>query len=318
MAQAAPPPFPPPELVFRVSASADLEEFDRIGLASREAVDRSLPEGWDWSGKRMLDFGCGAGRMLRHYLPEAAAGAEIEGCDQHPESVAWMRDNLSPPLVVFPNGEHPPLPVEDGRYDLVVAVSVFTHIVRGWSEWLLELHRVLRPGGLLLATFHGPGMGPEFEALLGVPYEEERTGMLVLPTGPDLEFANVFHSPWWLRAHWGRAFEILLLDESGFGTERGRGHGVLLMRRRESDLEPAALERPEPGEPREAEAQAHAIEVLFDFGQRLRQRSERLEEELGLARSRLEALEGSRSWRLTRPLRTAGAALRARSPRGLG
>jgi SAM-dependent methyltransferase len=312
---AAPPPFPPPELVFRVSASTDLGEFDRIGRASREAVDRSLTEGWDWNGKRMLDFGCGAGRMLRHYLEEAAAGAEIEGCDHHAGSVEWMRDNLCPPLEVFPSGERPPLPVADGRYDLVVAVSVFTHIVRGWSEWLLELHRVLRPGGLLLATFHGPGMGPEFEAHFGVPYDEERTGMLVVPTGPDGEFANVFHSPWWLRAHWGRAFEILRLDESGFGTERGRGHGVLVMRRRESDLESAALERPEPGEPREAAAQAHAIEVLFDFGQRLRERSDRVEAELGLARSRLQALEGSRSWRLTRPLRAAGAAIRARGRR---
>jgi hypothetical protein len=30
---------------------------------------------------------------------------------------------------------------------------VFTHITEHWSAWLLELRRVLKPDGLLLASF---------------------------------------------------------------------------------------------------------------------------------------------------------------------
>jgi cyclopropane fatty-acyl-phospholipid synthase-like methyltransferase len=44
----------------------------------------------------------------------------------------------------------------DGYFDLVYAISVFTHITHEWSAWLLELHRILKPEGLLLATFCGP------------------------------------------------------------------------------------------------------------------------------------------------------------------
>ena len=36
----------------------------------------------------------------------------------------------------------------DGAYDLVLAVSVFTHLTASWSAWLVELHRVLADGGL--------------------------------------------------------------------------------------------------------------------------------------------------------------------------
>jgi hypothetical protein len=49
-----------------------------------------------------------------------------------------------------------------------------------------------------------------WEALVGEPYREDEVGMTVLrhwetgDAGPD-----VLHSEWWLRAHWGRAFEIL-------------------------------------------------------------------------------------------------------------
>ncbi len=48
--------------------------------------------------------------------------------------------------------------MEDGSFDLIWAVSVFTHLAETWSAWLLELHRVLKPGGILLATFMGEGM----------------------------------------------------------------------------------------------------------------------------------------------------------------
>ncbi|MGY1688890.1 class I SAM-dependent methyltransferase [Geodermatophilus sp. SYSU D01105] len=50
----------------------------------------------------------------------------------------------------------PPLPFDDGRFDLVLGYSVFTHLpVDHQDAWLAELRRVTRPGGLLLLTVHG-------------------------------------------------------------------------------------------------------------------------------------------------------------------
>ncbi len=43
---------------------------------------------------------------------------------------------------------------------------MFSHLTDAWSTWLLELHRVLAPGGLLLATVMGRFLP---EAIAGEP-----------------------------------------------------------------------------------------------------------------------------------------------------
>ena len=141
--------------------------------------------------------------MLRQFLREAEQ-AEFWGCDIDAPSIAWVQANLSPPLRVFDNAFAPPLPLNEGYFDLVYATSVFTHIGDLWSDWLLELHRILAPGGRLISSFLGEGM---WEALIGEAYREEAVGMTVRRhwTAQD---AWVFHSEWWLREHWGRLFDV--------------------------------------------------------------------------------------------------------------
>ena len=127
--------------MFRVSLN-DLSNFEQVGRASRDALVDALGDDWAWEGKRVLDFGCGVGRLLRH-LTEEAEVARIDGCDMHPESIEWCKANLDPPFSLFVNSSSPPLAdVEDETYDLVVAVSVFTHLASGWSNWLAELQRI--------------------------------------------------------------------------------------------------------------------------------------------------------------------------------
>ena len=106
----------------------------------------------DPAGLRILDWGCGCGRITR-YL--AAAGVlELRGCDIDAEAIAWCRRNLEGTFSV--NAPEPPLPYADGELDVVVASSVFTHLARGHQEmWLRELQRILAPGGLLLASVSG-------------------------------------------------------------------------------------------------------------------------------------------------------------------
>jgi hypothetical protein len=57
----------------------------------------------------------------------------------------------------------------------------------------------------------------------------------------------ILHSTWWLRAHWGRAFEILEIDEAPVGLGLSN-HRWLAMRKRDVTLTVADLERPEPDE----------------------------------------------------------------------
>jgi ubiquinone/menaquinone biosynthesis C-methylase UbiE len=48
----------------------------------------------------------------------------------------------------------PHVPYEDNYFDLIYAGSVFTHIADLADAWLLELKRILRPGGMLYVTVH--------------------------------------------------------------------------------------------------------------------------------------------------------------------
>ena len=50
----------------------------------------------------------------------------------------------------------PPLPFADGAFDLVIVISVFTHLPRDSQDaWLAELERVTGPGTVVIATVHG-------------------------------------------------------------------------------------------------------------------------------------------------------------------
>ena len=239
-------PLPPAELVQRVCRIDDPDvegAYLAQGRATRARLESLLPPGWSWSGKRVLDFGCGAGRTLRHLLDEPA---ELYGCDVHGPSIRWLEEHLSPPLNVVQSGTRPPLPYEAGAFDLVYALSVFTHIAEGWAEWLLELRRILRPDGILVATF----MNDESWRLFGRgEWDEERTGMLVTKRWNPMDSGGpfVFHSEWWLREHWGRAFEIDFLERRpavvGARPDRGRGRAAPPIRKPRSGRPRAARRR---------------------------------------------------------------------------
>jgi ubiquinone/menaquinone biosynthesis C-methylase UbiE len=104
-------------------------------------------------GDRILDLGCGAGRMIRH-LVELAATCEIWGMDISAEHIFWCRANLSPPFHFATNTKVPHLPFEDRSFRFVYCGSLFTHIDDLADAWLLELHRILAPDGRLYVTLH--------------------------------------------------------------------------------------------------------------------------------------------------------------------
>jgi SAM-dependent methyltransferase len=247
-------PLPPSalrEYVGRTPPGEDPETFYlETGRRARARIEELLPGGWTWPGRRVLDFGCGAGRVLRHFV-DVAAEAEVWGCDIDAASIDWAQDNLVPPLHAARIAETGRLPHGDGSFDAIWALSVFTHLAGNWAEWLLELRRVLRPDGVLIATFLNEGMQPLWDEVTGgAPWDPDRFGMAAFREGAAWDAGGpiVFLSEWWLRAHWGRAFEIAQLSPSGFGPG---GQGYVVLRRRAGDLTPDDLRRAEPGEERE-------------------------------------------------------------------
>jgi SAM-dependent methyltransferase len=269
-----PLPLPPLDLMVRVGTVPGQDPADwylREGVRLQELIEELLPPDWEWENKRVLDFGCGSARVLRHFAPRAGE-SEFYGCDIDEPTIGWNKANLSPPFQFLVNELAPPLALVDGSLDLIWAMSVFTHMAESWSAWLLELHRLLAPGGILIASFAGEGMWP---SLVGEPYCEDRIGMVVFRhwEGPT---AWAFHSEWWLREHWGRAFEVLRLvrpPRSADGApEMTQSHIVL--RRRDRTVTREELDRISPEDPREvaglqtALRLARAEQMLLAFPQR--------------------------------------------------
>lgn len=288
-----------------------IDEYRRTGLEHRQLLEEALPSGWDWRGKRVLDFGCGSGRMLRQFAAEASE-AEFWGCDLDGPSIAWLRENLSPPFQFAESSEEPDLSLPSGSFDLIYAFSVYTHFVDNWAAWLLEHHRLLDDGGLLFATFLGEGMS---EALIEESWDEDRVGMNTLLHGNPWSQGGpiAFNSPWWLRAHWGRAFEIVDICPTLTKGEK-LGHGWVLARKLPVSLTEEDLKRFEPDEPREIRALEHQVEQLVGEVLRLRHGFESQQDQLTTltaqrddAERQLAEVLGSKSWRTTAPLRTLQA-----------
>lgn len=119
-----------------------------------------------------------------------------------------------------------------------------------------------------------------------------------------------FNSPWWIRAHWGRAFEILELCPNVSG-EGEIGHGYVLARKLPVSLREEDLKRLEPDEPREIAALEHQVRQLVDETLRIRRSFEDQQRRLGELDAlvdrqgqELRDVFASKSWRLTAPLRS--------------
>lgn len=261
--------YPPAHLARRVGRLPEDRDnvagYLELGLETRKAIERLLPAQWSWEGARVLDFGCGAGRTLRHFLPEAVRGT-FYGCDIHQPSLDWFSERFVPPFHVVKNDEKPPIPLPSESFDLIYAISVFTHISREWSAWMIDLHRLLAPNGLLIATFMGEGMA---KRVSGEPWDEDRIGMTVFAPhqGWDAGGPMVLHSPWWIQEHWGRLFEVEALHPSGFGGRAPifgvHDHGVAVLRKGQRTCSVADLETPNLQDSREFTALSYQVDRLL-------------------------------------------------------
>lgn len=99
-------------------------------------------------GKRVLDAGCGAGYGSAELAHTALSVAAI---DLAPEAIAYARENYRSPNLHFAVGSCASLPHPNGAFDLVAAFEVIEHLP-DWRDFLLEVRRVLAPGGQFLVS----------------------------------------------------------------------------------------------------------------------------------------------------------------------
>lgn len=146
-------PLPPPELLYQVSRDSNQQNFLQSSLGMVHTLKHNLSEYVDFNTSlRFLDFGCGVGKVLIGLREHE--NLDLYGCDVDAKVIKWCSENLR--ASTYQNNIFPPLSYPDNYFDVINAVSVFTHLnLEMQIRWAWELYRVLKPGGYLHFTVHG-------------------------------------------------------------------------------------------------------------------------------------------------------------------
>jgi SAM-dependent methyltransferase len=204
-------PMPPPGLRARVGLGSR-REFTLVGReGARQILEAVGRRGGDW-----LDLGCGCGRIARHLIesgvPRSYAGVDVDG-----RQIAWANRNLAGRFTVM--RPEPPLFFPEASFDVVLAISIFTHYTQEEQfAWLAEIRRVLRPGGRLVSTTLSPHFAPTFP---GMTLDElaglSERGFLAVDHGAaTFNEKSTFHSRAYLEQEWKPYFEFLGHETRGF------------------------------------------------------------------------------------------------------
>jgi len=226
-------PAPPAELLVKIGTFGNPLYFKLGGLKLfGDLMEPILRHRGIESIRRLLDWGCGCGRVTAHFLMEPVI-AEVFGCDVDREAVQWCSDHLKPGKFsrIAPR---PPTPYEGSIFDVAVGISVFTHLARDvQNAWLAEMARIIAPGGLFLASTHG-----EFAARFAFPEtftELLRDGIFsdiydrwIDGIVPDGYYPDVYQTREYTVREWSKHFEIVEYVERGAGNHQD----LVVMRRR--------------------------------------------------------------------------------------
>ena len=132
----------------------DYQHYFYDGKRTAASLLDQLREFTDINHKVILEWGCGPARIIRH-LPSLAPDNQWYACDYNEETIRWCSSNIQG--VHFSKNElQAPLPYTDQLFDIVYAISVFTHLSRqNHFDWMEEIYRIVKPGGLFLLTTQG-------------------------------------------------------------------------------------------------------------------------------------------------------------------
>lgn len=213
--------------ITRVIGSPNSESYKMGGATLKYRIDLYLQQRFGRSldkADRILDWGCGSGRLTRYLLDSSRS---VVGVDIDADNVKWCKDNLG-------GGRFEPVPLrprtqlESGAFDVIIGCSVFTHLEEGVQfEWLEELSRITKKGGLVLVSV----LGPSQMALYRLPEDQceliEKMGFVDQKSNPQLDgyvddeyYRDVAQSRDYIFQKWGQYFNIIeIVDAIAAGQD---------------------------------------------------------------------------------------------------
>lgn len=145
--------FPPTYYLYE-TYSLNYKQYKEDGeLTAKEIIE--------WTAKyiqgpnKILEWGCGVARIVRHIPNLIDKNSMVVGIDINEEMINWNSSNI--PNINFKKVDYcPPTCFDNNQFNLVFALSVFTHIeFKFHAIWLEEIQRIISENGIFLFTTHG-------------------------------------------------------------------------------------------------------------------------------------------------------------------
>ncbi|WP_240778026.1 class I SAM-dependent methyltransferase [Nonomuraea basaltis] len=163
-----------PEKYVEATSSSRFNDYDRLAEGYTAENETSILNAYyerpamlelagDVTGRRILDAGCGAGPLFSELRDR---GAIVTGIDASAGMLEMARRRLGVDADLQVADLASPLPFADEAFDDVIA-SLVLHYLEDWGPTLVELRRVLRPGGRLLVSVDHPFSVALFQAMAG-------------------------------------------------------------------------------------------------------------------------------------------------------
>lgn len=145
----------PPDYLIYESFQINYEKYYTNSIGTAEWLRDHFKRHIDLKNKRILDWGCGPGRIIRHLPNVIGNECEYFATDYNKETIDWCSKNL-PGIQFNQNTLVAQLPYNDNFIDVIYGISIFTHLSEQLHyDWFNELYRVLKPNGILFLTTHG-------------------------------------------------------------------------------------------------------------------------------------------------------------------
>jgi SAM-dependent methyltransferase len=181
------------------------------------------------AGARVLDFGCGWGRLTRFLARDVESG-DLYGCDPVQDILDVCAQCRVPAVLARSDPRSAALPFE-GPFALAFAFSVFTHLSEAAHERALRaLHAGLAPGALLVVTIRPPAylrlsphmapalrsLGPDPDAAMRAPRHlfvaHEAQDSHPQFQGGEMDYGEAVITLAYMRERWAPRFEVVEVD----------------------------------------------------------------------------------------------------------
>ncbi len=184
----------PPDYLIYESFRMDYNKYFYGGLETCRFLISKLEKHIILKNVSILDWGCGPGRIVRHFPVLLDKSCKIYGTDYNETSINWCRENIKG-VVFLHNSLGPPMAFSDSSFDIILSISIFTHLSeKNHTEWFKELLRIARQNAVILFSTQG-------EAFLSKLSKKEtnkfKNGDLVVrgKTREGHRTFSAFHSP---------------------------------------------------------------------------------------------------------------------------